>query len=329
MASILSLGRRAAKILLAVLLVGSCASVQGNDMVGYVPAGGIQPRKEARISMEKERLKISLNQVNVEYEFLNLADQDITIEVAFPYPPYTYSEDWRGSYPSFQDFRVWADGREVKYQTAVRAELDHTDYSGLLRGLGIDIARFGNFDAGAEVNNSQLAELPKAAKENLTRLGLIDPDGSPMWEVHIICYWKQLFPAHKTLHVRHEYSPGVGTRSAAQFSTQSAQPEDLVGEACMESHEGVTPAGRITHTAENPQLVTYILKSANTWKTPIKDFEVIVERPEVPGAGKTYVSFCWDGKVQPLDKDHFVARKADFVPTQDLNVWYLGADSYH
>ncbi|HEY6373419.1 MAG TPA: DUF4424 family protein [Candidatus Sulfotelmatobacter sp.] len=46
--------------------------------------------------------------------------------------------------------------------------------------------------------------------------------------------------------------------------------------------------------------VDFILTTANTWKTPIEDFTLIVERPHWKNnRGESdlgdYVSFCWDG----------------------------------
>jgi hypothetical protein len=46
----------------------------GNDSAASVAVGGIQLKREARISMEKERLTISSERVTVEYEFLNMFD---------------------------------------------------------------------------------------------------------------------------------------------------------------------------------------------------------------------------------------------------------------
>ncbi len=67
------------------ILVSSIAF--GNDGSGEaVPSGGLQLRREARISMEKERLIIGMERVAVEYEFLNPTGQDITTEVLFPLP---------------------------------------------------------------------------------------------------------------------------------------------------------------------------------------------------------------------------------------------------
>jgi hypothetical protein len=335
-ASILKLRRHAAEMLLAALLLGSCASLQANDAVVEFAAGGIQLRKEARISMEKERLKISLGNVTVEYEFLNMADQDITIEVAFPIPPYEYDPAaLQSRYPYFNEFRVWVDGQEVKYETEIRAKLEDADYTDVLRGLDIDIETFGHSVADTVEDKSQIAMLPKSAKENLIRLGLIDENG-PRWSVHKTYYWRQRFPAHKILHVRHEYAPVVGLYQGITVGA-GADPwvlDWLVKKTCLDpslvkrlraAADRMATEGSI-HAVGAQQLVKYILTTANTWKTPIKDFELIVERPETPDQGKTYISFCWDGKVQRLDANHFVARASVFTPTQELTVYYLEGD---
>jgi hypothetical protein len=77
--------------LMATLVLIGCpvAVALANDSAASTAAGGIQLRREANISMEKERLTISQDKVKVEYEFLNQTDNDITTEVAFPIPPYT------------------------------------------------------------------------------------------------------------------------------------------------------------------------------------------------------------------------------------------------
>jgi len=79
--------------------------------------------------------------------------------------------------------------------------------------------------------------------------------------------------------------------------------------------------------------VKYILTTANTWKGPIHDFELVVEKPapEKPvsgqpanGRGGDYsVSFCWDGPVEHPDQTHFIAHKTDFVPSRELTVYFF------
>ena len=75
--------------------------------------------------------------------------------------------------------------------------------------------------------------------------------------------------------------------------------------------------------------VDYILTTANNWKTPIKDFELLVERPKGETKRRSrfdtwYVSFCWDGDVSEIDSDHFLARKVNFVPKRELRVFFFG-----
>lgn len=65
--------------------------------------------------------------------------------------------------------------------------------------------------------------------------------------------------------------------------------------------------------------VDYILTTANTWKTPIKDFELVIEK----SAPQDYVSFCWDGKVEQLDTHRLVARVRNFVPKRELKVTFF------
>ena len=64
--------------------------------------------------------------------------------------------------------------------------------------------------------------------------------------------------------------------------------------------------------------VNYVLTTANTWKTPIGDFELVLERPE----GRA-VSLCWDGKVERVSKTSFSAKAKNFVPARDLTVYFF------
>jgi hypothetical protein len=66
--------------------------------------------------------------------------------------------------------------------------------------------------------------------------------------------------------------------------------------------------------------IDFILTTANTWKTPIEDFTLIVERPHLKGAQQNLVSFCWDGPVAKLDADHFEAHLTNFVPKKELRI---------
>src|SRR6266700_2081402 len=67
----------AASLAAGATLVGVVSPLTpANDGAASLAAGGIQLRKEARISMEKERLSISVRNITVEYEFRNNSKQD-------------------------------------------------------------------------------------------------------------------------------------------------------------------------------------------------------------------------------------------------------------
>jgi hypothetical protein len=319
--------------LLAVLLLPILALVcpvsltADTGSVAANPAGGLEWKREPRVSMEKERLTISLEKVTVEFEFLNESDQDVTAQVGFPIPPYVF-EEFGGPTETrekpvtleFEDFAVWVDGKPIKYQTEERAFLNGVDYTEILNKFGISIGSFGErgiqYDPRDECQeDEQLNRLPKEQKEQLVKLGLTTEWCYPLWTVRKMHHWTQTFPAHKIVRIRHEYDPVAG--HSPLFADSFRELEDI----CVED----SLYKRVKAQAEkNPDWygnaiwVKYILTSANTWKTPIKDFELIVDK-----SGADDVSFCWDGKIGKLEATRVVARAKDFVPTKELTIYFL------
>jgi hypothetical protein len=296
--------------------------------------------------MEKERLTISEAKVTVEYEFLNQTDQNITTEVAFPIPPYDVGFLDAGGTRDFGDFRLWVEGKELKYSVDVRAKLRGRDYTDLLKSLGIDIASFGHldFDRGEGHPTGQITKVPKGPRDQLIRLGLISgpddsPPGLPGWEDVKTYSWMQTFPAHRVLHVRHEYTPsiGFGMTFPSELNPKQALPSDISGgieNLCIDpslQKELTNQAIKNYKPGEAAPLETvwvdYILTTANSWKTPIKDFTLIIDRRKdsqrIGGAALQYVSLCWDGPIQKLDADHFLAHKTNFVPKKELRVTFF------
>jgi len=307
-----------------------------NDAAASTAAGGIQLRQEARISMEKELLSISENKITVEYEFLNETDRDIATEIAFPVPPYDLNwTDAQGS-RSIDDFHVWVEGRPLNYRTEAKAMLRGVDESALLLKMGIDIASFAHFfeDNEGRRGSRDIQRLSLPLQRELIHAGLIDKeDKLPTWTVFKTYHWQETFPARRLLHVRHEYAPVIGFeqlngvdlrgKGTPRFANVSNACVDLPLQKKLVSEipktDGVIPTFWID----------YILTTANTWKKPIKQFELIVERPQPDGTwrvGRAHwdVSFCWDGKVEQPDSNHFVARARNFIPGKDLHVMFFG-----
>jgi len=309
-------------------------SSRADDSAVSVAAGGVRLSREARISMEKEILRISDKTVAVDFDFLNESDSDITTEVGFPIPPYTFGEwgdpGWRRD---FSDFRVWVDGREIKYQTDVRAKLDGKDYTDLLQKLGfaIDFAVNDANDDPATRLEKTFAGLSASDRSRLLSLGLVKPERSRhdfAWSVYKEYHWTQTFPAHKVVHIRHEYTPQVGFQPV-ELSELRTKFSDACIDRTLANRLKADVAGRPAIEGRNVYLewVDYILTSANTWKTPIKSFELIVDGPTLDkDHHHYYASFCWNGAVVRRDADHFTARVSNFVPRRELRVYFFPAE---
>lgn len=315
--------------------------VFSNDRAASVAVGGIQLKREARISMEKERLTISREKVTVEYEFLNPTDEDITTEIAFPVPPYDEKYLSVSVNERLDDFRVWVDGQETKYQIETKAMLNGVDYTALLQKLEVDVASLGHFDDTQTFHSPDVEKLSASERDELKRVGLIRDNGFMGWSAVKTYHWSQTFAAHKVLHVRHEYAPELGfTQIQPEIRypviRQEMTPEFKTAsrDSCMDAslQRTLIAAARKEEKGANGYIasswVDYILSTANTWKTPIKDFELTVERPkpEQPGPGHWFVTFCWDGDVRRLGTDHFSAHVSNFVPTRELHVVFFGVD---
>ncbi|MGA9060923.1 MAG: DUF4424 family protein [Terracidiphilus sp.] len=140
--------------------------------------------------------------------------------MAFPVPPYgiDLNED-DGGIPeqSFQSFRLWVDGKPVQFEVDATATLNGKDVTQILTANHIDIPTLGHFmdwvDAShtAQAVTKNFERLPEPARDRLLKDGLFDgQDALALWTDHIQYHWTQTFPAHSTVHIRHEYTPVEG-----------------------------------------------------------------------------------------------------------------------
>jgi hypothetical protein len=328
-----------------------------DDSAASIAAGGLVPRRETRIVMAKEVLQISPARVVVDYDFRNDTDQDVTTEVAFPVPPYSYSPDGPGiPYASFSDFHLFVDGKQAAFQIEAKATLSGKDVTAILQSDGIDIATFGHLHepSGAEsyYHTPDLERLPPMEQRRLIDLGLFEPEKSDQWgawTVSLQYHWTQTFPAHSTIHIRHEYTPVDGSELMSPETLKNVlQHKEPTGDAetvkyareDVQRLEGLCPYpsflngligqmgasgpgyGQFAH----PRWVDFILTSANTWKQPIEDFTLIVERGKpMEDDTRVFVSFCspQNAPVEKLDADRFQVHLTGFVPTAELRIGYF------
>ena len=213
-----------------------------------------------------------------------------------------------------------------------KAKLKGRDISAVLKKYGIDIATFGHFDEGSHFAKD-VRRLTPAQRAALVHAGLLYPEvdqDEGMWAVEKKYYWSQTFPAHAIIHISHEYTPVLGNSNTignpaeykskdekdAEFASLCPTPELINTLKNMEGTE---------HAVASISYVDFILTTANTWKTPIEDFTLIVERPKLTrfSPKQIFVSFCWDGPVNKVDANHFSAHLTDLILRKELRIGFI------
>jgi hypothetical protein len=305
------------------------ATAGADDGAASIAAGGIVlMKREPRITMAKEVLAISERKVEVDYDFRNDSESDITTEVAFPIPAYGFGSDERDpTKQGFDDFRLWVGGSPAHFSTEVRAIVSGHDVTTPLRSLHIDIGTFGHYSETTE-RSADLERLTATQRDRLLALKVIEVEGNsvaPLWMVQKKYHWTQSFPAHSTVHIKHQYTPWLGSSNSVESewlrTGKNAMPDEELPSVCP------TPSllrvlrrdSRTNKRAYAIAYVDFILTTANTWKQPIEDFTLKVRRDP----GTDFVSFCWNGPVSRIDADDFLVETRNLVPSKELRIGFL------
>lgn len=319
-------GEKMKKLMVAGITLFMAISAYANDSAVEVSAGGLKLRKEHNVLMEKERLFIAKDLVRVEYEFRNTSAIPVVSEVAFPLPAiqYEFPEYQGGRY--FDEFKAWSDEKPIKLEKEVRAFVNKREVTDELRKAGVSIADFGNFVPGQ--NDNEIAGLDLTTKKKLVSIGALkapgdkDPDYWPEWEVRITYHWRQEFPPGTVVRIKHEYPPVPGYRPVQVPKFKKELKDSCINDSAykemntrMSKRMQKEPGINNFFTAS---WVSYILTTANTWQTPIKDFELSVK-----GEKDELITFCWDGAIEKTGEAEYRVRKADFRPKKNLKIYFL------
>jgi hypothetical protein len=325
--------RFALRVFAALALLSGARSLHADDGAASIAAGGIVMVREPRITMQKEVLRISASKVQVDYEFRNDTDKDITTEVAFPVPAYSLDWDERPvQYQGFEDFELTIEGKKTHFDVEIKAKLKGRDVSAVLKKYGIDLASFGHFDEESHFAKD-VRRLSTSQRSALIHSGLLYPETDQdegTWSVEKKYYWSQTFPAHAVVHISHQYTPVLGGSNSIGYGLSATGQVDpdmakevsslCLGQELSKKLEGYSqrPDRMVPYT-----YVDFILTTANTWKTPIEDFTLIVEKPHSRRSLQTFVSFCWDGPVTKVDEDHFSTHTTNMIPKKELRVGFI------
>jgi len=322
---------------LSLILVSGTLLIFPNDQAVEKAAGGLVPKREPRVAMKKERLTISPKRIRVEYEFVNESSNDVVTDIAFPIPEYRYPGDFRNE--SFSDFKLWINDQPASFAIDARAFVSGKDETEILKKNGITIETFGGFDYEKAVFRNgkdffpdyEVNALPQSVKDELVMRGLVErPDTpyylAPLWSVRKAYYWTQRFPPGQTVHIRHEYAPIFGFNRISVKSLQEGPRKTCMDKDLLFSKTAMAKHMDIYHDDFPFCWVKYILTSANTWKTPINDFELVTE-VALPVYGSfsapKLISFCWQGKAKISDSGRLLLNEHNFVPTEELTIYFF------
>jgi len=320
------------RLRLLLLTLSICSTfLAANDGAAEVAAGGLQPKIERRVIMANEKLFISEKEVRVEYEFINKSPREVVTEIAFPIPEYGLGQEL--IYHPFNQFSVQVDGKPRSFRTQTQAWVKGRNLTRLLEAAGLDIATFASIQYTPESVQfpSQIRGLPGPALAKLRAAGAVSPVDVPAWTVRKTYYWTQRFPPWKTVRIAHAYAPVWGEFYFSTLAELDAPPRDSgwvvkLEPACTDQVTRDWVAQRLEARKPGEGMkdrfhiawVRYILTTANSWKTPIGQFEL-----EISADPKERPCFCWDGPIETLAPGRVRVTAKDFVPKGELTVYFL------
>ncbi|MBO4707700.1 MAG: DUF4424 family protein [Elusimicrobiaceae bacterium] len=306
-----------------------------NDTSGQLlPTGEIRFEKQDGIVLKHEALLLS-DTVTVDYLFENITDKPVETTVFFPIPTIGPINPYYMEYPHNFKFRVWINEKEIKPELSRKVTLDGTDVTKYFNLMGIDtyykaITNDPGHNHEVFTNIAEpLRKLPIEEQKKLEKLGMLakgcieDEDGKcannpdiyhlgpnpyylayKHYKQEVMYYWKQTFPPHKIIHVRHEYNPSVRTNS---IGSPSSSVEKAKGISEYESYVG-------DFWTES----SYIITTANNWKTPIEKFNLLVWG-RLGAAVSTYDKDYKQTFVRVAPKNYLLETKQDFVPKSEIS----------
>jgi len=320
----------------ALLVAGWQGQARANDSEAEVAIGGLVLKNSNDISLDKEELYLSMDEVRVDYLFTNTSGEDIEALVAFPLPDQDFA-DYDSVVLNFDealDFSTTVNGKAVDLDIVLRAIKDGKDITADLASFGYDPQ--GPMD-GNDEDSSLQALTPQQREMAVARgffenVGLADqPYYERRWTVRTIVTRTQKFPAGETIAVSHRYKPVVGGSVGGALSAEYRNEDwgkARTREFCIEGNwfASFDKALAKRATTANPSpynenWLGYVLSTGANWKGPIKDFRLVVDK----GKPENLVSFCAEG-VRKISPTQFEVRKTDFEPAEDLRIlivqWY-------
>ncbi|MCE4372288.1 DUF4424 domain-containing protein [Xanthomonas hortorum] len=295
---------RSPLVLALVLAVLGCGSAQANDSSFGDDNGTIRLLHQPDISMDKEALLLSEERVQVDYVFTNNSERALTVPIAFPMPPMYFG---MADHSELTDFKLWVDGKPIATTRKLVVLLDDgSDISKAFAASGWsadDVATF-----------TESGTVPKGRKPLPARW--IDPDQQPRFTLSEYFVWQQLFPARRSVQIRHAYAPSVstGVPQSSAFLLES-----YAKDTCIDPATRTSMQRRVGEHGLGWANLRYVLTTGKNWNGPIKDFQLTIRKQ----AASDMLSLCFDGALEKIDPLTFQFKQTNFVPMRDLNLLFV------
>ncbi len=288
-----------------------------NDSSSCIGLGGLVFKKNNKIIMESEELRISPDLIKVDYVYHNVSDEDIELLVAFPIPNlemdhFHYGIDFHP--PNWWNFKTLVNGKEIEWFP---------------------------FDPNEKFRRW---EYPKNFKGRKIK------KFNPFIDDHLNCYTSekhpenylsivrvQKFPANKKVKVQHSYSPTLGggipyytankMKNALllkdRYKSQKNHQSSL---KCIDKQSAIPVLNKINDNYSEDlkwwqKLVwynelSYILKTGNNWNGPIKKF-----RLEITHTPPFFLQTCFKG-LKRVSESKYVFEAKNYEPSENLNITF-------
>lgn len=305
-------------LLLASAALALAAPALANDSAAHLGAGGLVLARSDAIEMRTEDLEISRSEVRVAYTFVNTSGKDVTTRVAFPLPPIggrTFFEQDVAmpdrEADNFLEFATQVDGRPVAMAMEQKAMAGSADRTAWLRANAVPLHPLRGPAQDA------LERLAPARKAEALRLGLMDEDGYPAWQLHTTYHWLQRFPAGTTVKVEHRYKPSVGGTVMTGLGGD-ADPADVAHYCVEPSLTATLRKAQARGAVYSEEWLDYILVTGGNWKKPIGRFRLVVDKERA----EDLVSFCAQG-LRKIGPTRFEMTRTNWRPAKDLSILFL------
>lgn len=308
-----------------------CAAA--DDSSAVLGAGGLVLTENKDIRMASEDLRLSPREVQVRYEFVNESGKDIDTIVAFPLPDidlYRFSEEPLGTTknasPNFVGFELTVNGQHVTVTAEERAIHEGKDVTAIVKAAHLPVNL-----AGTDLI-ARLDKLSPDARRVLGKAGVVEGEGNeihPKWIAVTRFWWRQHFPARKTVVIAHRYQPVTGQSFFSEYELSSKDDGAYYDKTyCLDATTKTSIREKLAEKKRKPDAnggllnayaTDFVLTTANNWKGPIGHFHLTLDKLKA----ENVLSTCWEGRLAKTSATTFESTLERYAPRRDIRFLVL------